>query len=113
MIDMSLNLEKPTLSRDVDIVLQQIDILFDTYSGEVFGEENYGSNFERFLWDMRVSNSSIEQYTKNLITSNVNLMGFEVNVEVLICQGTMNDIIIIRITLSRESEEYEKTYKIS
>lgn len=113
MIDLCVNKSNVILEHDVDLVLQQIDILFDTQVDEVFGEADYGSYFDQFLWDLSISNTYIEQYTDNLIRGSVNLLGYNVRSEVKIYQGTENDIILITIHLTRDAEDYEKTYKLS
>lgn len=112
MIDFSLNNDDVIISKDLDLVIQQIDLLLDTNTGEVFAE-NYGTWFEEFLYDLNISNNYISEYTKNMIQSNVNLLGYSVDVNTQICAGTERDIILITIELKRDYEEYSKTYKLS
>ena len=112
MIDFSLNNDEVIISKDLDLVIQQIDLLLDTNTGEVFAE-NYGTWFEEFLYDLNISNNYISEYTKNMIQSNVNLLGYSVDVNTQICAGTERDIILITIELKRDYEEYSKTYKLS
>ena len=113
MID--LNIEKqdnPVIQKDRDLVVQQIDLLFDTNTEEVFGEPGFGTNFEEFLWDLNVSNSYIRNYVYRAIMDNVNLLGYTVDVSVKIMQGTLNDIILIQVSLRRDGDYFEKTYKM-
>ena len=113
MIDLSIETtDKPVIQKDLDLVLQQIDLLFDTQTEEVFGEAAYGTYFEQFLWEMNTSDQYIKNYVERAIKDNVNLLGFDVQTDVKIVQGTLNDIILIQVILSREGEEYEKTYKL-
>lgn len=112
MVDFSINNEDVLISKDLDLVLQQIDLLFDTNTGEVFAEE-YGTWYEEFLYDLNISNNYISDYTKNMIVDNVNLLGFSVDVDTQICAGTERDIILITIELKRDYEDYSKTYKLS
>ena len=44
--------------------------------------------------------------------ASINLMGFVPEVEVLLLQGTEQDIALINIDLTRYNEQYTKTYKI-
>lgn len=113
MIDFSIEkTDSPIVQKDRDLVVQQIDLLFDTQTGEVFGEPEYGTYFEQFLWNLNISDSYIKNYVQRAIEDNINLLGYSVNVDVKILQGTLNDIIIIEVTLSREEDVYSKTYKL-
>ena len=112
MVDFSINKDEVILTGDVELVIQQLDLLFDTNTNEVFAEE-YGTWFEEFLYDLNISNSYISEYTKNMIVNNVNLMGFNVDVNTQLCAGTEHDIILVSIDLKRDYEEYSKTYKLS
>jgi hypothetical protein len=42
----------------------------------------------------------------------MNLMGWTLDVETELLQGTQNDIILIKIQLSKYEEVFEKIYKI-
>jgi hypothetical protein len=111
MKDFCLNNRKVFVSEEVESLLQQIDMLFDTNPTEVFGEE-YGSKFYDFLWDMKASANDISEYTKKIIYKDVVLNGWSLNVITDIIQGTLNDIILIRIQLSKYDETYEKIYRV-
>ena len=67
MIDFDLN-GAPTLNNDISLVLQQIDILFDTIPTEVLGDEDYGTKYHRFLYDLNISND----YIKHTVLSDLN-----------------------------------------
>lgn len=113
MIDFCLTTDAPILEHDVDLVLQQIDMLFDTDYHDVLGDDLYGSDYRKFLYNLTISNAAIEDYTLNNINKNVDLMGFTVSAEVNILLGELNDIILVTIELRKEGDIYEKTYKIS
>jgi hypothetical protein len=112
MVDLSLDTNSVTKKTDLENVIQQIEMLFDTSPFEVIGEPTYGSDFEKFLWNLNASNYDIEQYIESRIRSEVDLMGFEVNVNVSLLNGTENDIILADIIISRDGREYTKTYRI-
>jgi hypothetical protein len=61
MKDFCLDLRAITISDERDLLVQQIDMLFDTNPTEVFGEE-YGSEFYNLLWDLKLSNNDISEY---------------------------------------------------
>lgn len=113
MIDLSLDTDTVVKTTDLDNVIQQIEMLFDTSPFEVIGEPNYGSDFEKFLWNLNSSNYDIENYISSKIQNEVELLGFSVEVSVGIMEGTENDIILADITISRDGNSYAKTYRIS
>lgn len=112
MVDLSLDTRDVTKTSDLDNVIQQIEILFDTSPFDVIGETTFGSDFERFLWDLNASNYDIEQYINARIRSGVDLLGYSVNTKATLMKGTENDIILVDIIISRDGREYTKTYKI-
>lgn len=111
MKDFCIDLSAVTLSDEIDLLVQQIDMLFDTNPTEVFAED-YGSEFYNILWDLRLSNQDISDYAESVIYGYINLMGWTLNVETELLQGTQNDIILIKIQLSKYEEVFEKIYKI-
>jgi hypothetical protein len=42
----------------------------------------------------------------------MNLMGWDLNVETEFLQGTINDIMLVKIQLSKYDEVFEKIYRI-
>ena len=111
MIDFDLK-GAPILNNDISLVLQQIDILFDTIPTEVLGDVNYGTKYHKFLFDLNISN----EYIKHTVLSDLNsleLLGFAPNVEVHLLQGTEHDIVLVEIELVRDEEYYQKVYKIN
>lgn len=112
MIDFSINRNKGVLNNDIDLIKQQIDILFDTNKGEVLGEDQFGSQYDKYLYNLKISNESLRVNVLSDINS-LELFGFVPTVDVYLLQGTEQDIAIINIQLSRDGEIYEKTYRIS
>lgn len=113
MVDLSLDTETVVKTSDLDNVIQQIEMLFDTEPFDVIGEPTYGSDFDKFLWNLTASNYDIENYIRSRITYEVDLLGYDVDVVVGIMEGTENDIILVDITISRDGYNYSKTYKIT
>lgn len=114
MIDFSLSnklTDDCIVSNKLIYVLQQIDLLFDTCPGEVLGNMSFGTNYDKYLYNLSVSNSTLE----NKILSDLNtldLCGFSPSVNVHIVEGTVRDIAIINIKLTGDYEDYDKTYII-
>ena len=111
MKDFSLDSNSVVLSDERELLLQQIDLLFDTSENEVLGED-FGSNFYKFLWDLTASPSDITEYTKSIISANINLLGWDLDVETNILEGTKNDIILVTIKITKYDTQIEKTYKV-
>ena len=111
MIDFNIDKGSPVKSNDIEIVLQQIDILFDTIPTEVLGSEDFGTKYDTYLYDLNISASNLEQQVYSDLYS-LDLLGFTPKVEVHLLQGTEQDIALIDITLSRDDETYNKVYKI-
>lgn len=112
MIDFSRATSTPTIENTAEFVLQQIDILLDTDKGEVLGEPRFGSDYDKFLYELNISNTYIENYIYNNITENVDLMGWELGVHVDLMVGTKTDIILVEISVSKNNDVFSKVYKI-
>ena len=112
MIDFNIKSGSGVINSDLDIILQQIDLLFDTNRGEVLGDEAFGTQYDKYLYKLNISNEGLRSEVLSDLNK-IELFGFIPNVEVFMLQGTEQDIAIINIQLSRDREIYEKTYKIS
>ena len=102
----------PTTNLEVDLLIQQIDLLFDTTPTEVLGDEYFGTKYDYYLYDVKLSAENLKQIVKSDI-SGLNLMGWTFDVEVYLLQGTEQDIAVIQITFMKGTETVQKTYKIS
>lgn len=112
MIDFNINdNELSCLNREIDIILQEIDILFDTNPKEVLGYEEYGSQYDRYLYNLNASPEIIKSKIISDLQS-LNLFGYVPTVDVVLTAGTERDIIFIDIVLTKNNENYRKIYKI-
>ena len=111
MVDFNITPGDAVITSDIDIVLQQVDILFDTNPREVLGDEEYGSSYDEYLYTLKISAENLKSQVLKYLRS-LDLRGFEPSVEVLLLQGTEQDIAIIDISLTRYGEKYKKSYKI-
>ena len=112
MIDFSLAEGKATINNDIELLKQQIDILFDTRDMEVLGSCYYGTDYEKFLYDLSMSAPAIESAILSDLYS-LNTFGYSPSVHVDLFEGTENDIILVKINFVKESDNYEFTFKIS
>lgn len=111
-MDFNINEGKSLITNDVELLLQQIDILFDTTPREVLGSVDFGSEYDRYLYDLKVSEGSLEsKITSDLMS--LDLQGFSPSVKVYLLQGSERDIALIDIELTKDYSTYRKIYKIS
>lgn len=112
MIDFCNTTDAVVLNYELDLILQQLDMLFDTSYKEVLGELYYGTDFDKFLYDLNYSNYQIQQYISNAVANNVYSFDYNISVDVKLLDGTQNDIILVTINISKNGKIYEQTYKI-
>jgi hypothetical protein len=114
MVDFSLYKKsgKATINYEVDLLLQQVDLLFDSTPTEVLGDENFGTKYDTYLYDTKLSAANLKTIVEQDIAT-INLMDWSYEVEVHLLQGTEQDIAIINITFYKGVETVQKTYKIS
>lgn len=112
MIDFSADTANTIKWADRDILLQEIDLLFDTTPGEVLGQESFGTRYDRFLYNLSITNEGVRQQVLSDL-SKIDMRGYVPEVEVLLMEGTEHDIAFIRISLTREGETFNRTYRLS
>ena len=112
MIDFNLTSGAPIKNNEVDLIIQQIDILFDTNLKEVLGFELFGSKYDEYLYKLQVSNEYLKQTVQSDIES-LELFGYKPDVNVHLLQGTEQDIALIEIILTKDGDSYTQIYKIS
>lgn len=117
MIDINIgngynSTEKDILSNDVELLIQQVDMLFGTDKNSVLGDLDYGTNYDKYLYTTGISNAAMESKIISDLNT-LNLFGFKPSVKVILLEGTARDIALIDITLTGEYETYNKTYRIS
>ena len=112
MIDFNLNIGPAVNNNEESLILQQIDLLFDTDKAEVLGDEDFGTEYDRYLYNLNVSNAGLEEKILSDLSSLV-LFDYVPQVNVLFLQGTQQDIALINIVLTKDNLKIEKTYKIS
>lgn len=115
-VDISANGDSAVITNKFDFLLQEIDILFDTNPGEVLGDPDFGTDFEKFIWDLSVSNSEISSYVREKIRSNT-LSGMDFDITVSTTAVDVNehgDILLVQISIKdpSTSDAVAVTYKI-
>ena len=104
------------LTNKVDILLQSINLLFETSKDELFGNTEYGTNYEVFLYDLKANSDQItNQVYKDIYSLGSDILGnYKVNVNTILLQGTERDIALIEIDLYDpiNKENYNKIYRL-
>lgn len=100
------------ITSDTDYLKQEIKLMFDTRFGDLFGESGYGTDYMRFLYDLKASNSALETQMLHDLYE-LDLRGFIPEVKVYLLQGTERDIAVLDVTLTRGPEQVKTTYKIT
>ena len=111
MIDFNLKPGQPTINDDIDCLRQQIDILFDTTPGDLFGDIEYGTDYEKLLYELKLSADQLSSKMSQDL-SKLDLLGFRYHVESRLMQGTERDIALIEVDLQRGGIEDSKIYRI-
>lgn len=114
MVDFNLNdklSDEIVLGQDLQLLLQQVDLLFGTEPMDVLGDVNYGTCYDRYVYSVGISNRAIESKIMRDLRQ-LELFGFEPSVEVTLLEGTTRDIALIDITFTGEYESTNKTYII-
>lgn len=101
----------PVIEDDVACLIQQINILFDTTPGDLIGDTNYGTDYRKYLYDLKLGADQLKEIMTQDILS-LDLLGFTPVVEVYLMQGTEQDIALIQVDLYRSGEHYTRSYKI-
>lgn len=112
MIDFNLQNGLPYENDEVRLILQQIDILFDTNPGEVLGHVGYGTSYSEFLFNLQSSNNDIKQTIMSDL-STLELFGYMYDVDVNILMGSENDIILAKIIFQKDDNYFELPFKIT
>ena len=114
MVDFSLYKKggQSVINYEVDLLLQQVDLLFDTTPTEVLGDETFGTRYDDYLYDIKLSADNLKTIIEQDL-STLNLMGWKYEVEVHLLQGTEQDIALINISFYKGIESVQKIYKIS
>ena len=113
MIDFDSQEGAVVLDNEVDLIMQQVEILLDTRNGEVIGDYGYGTRLDVYLYNPNIGNKTVEDAIYSYITSNVELFGWQLEVDVEFLVGTHNDIMLVQISFSKNTDVYSKVYKVT
>lgn len=111
MQDFNLKSGEPIIEDDVALIWQQVDVLFDTYPGQLQGDLDYGTDYEHYLYELNVSPDDL-RYQMMRDLSLMDLRGYNPEIKVSLLKGTQRDIAVIEVDLYKHGKTYQKTYRI-
>ena len=111
MVDFNLQDGDPTINDDADIIKQQIAILFSTKPGDLMGDLTYGCDYERYLYDLKLTSYELsEQMLEDLYQ--MDLLGWYPEVDTKLLQGTERDIALINVNLKKGNQSFSQIYRV-
>ena len=113
MIDLCNTNDAPILDQDLDLILQQIEILFDTRPRDVLGDPDFGINFEDYLYNTSLGNKTVATQISSYINTHIETFDWRVSVNVDFLAGSDNDILMIMVSVSKDGDTYSKIYKVT
>lgn len=111
MQDLNLKAGVPVIESDIDLIWQQVDLLFDTYPGQLQGDLDYGTDYEHYLYELNVSSDDLK-YRMMRDLASMDLRGYEPDIDVQLLKGTQRDIAVINVNLRKYGKSYMKSYRI-
>ena len=111
MVDFNLKEGDLIIDNEEDLIWQQIDILFDTMPGLLHGDQDYGTDYEHFLFELNSSPDDLE-YKMERDLYKLNLFGYRPEIQVDLYKGTQHDIALIEVNLITANKKLTKRYKI-
>lgn len=95
------HIDQPEISASLDLLLQELDILFNTKEETVLGDLEFGLRLGRFLWKTNNNDRYIASYIKRKINSCCYMSEyFTIGVDVRILKGQNKDIGVVDISVS-------------
>lgn len=115
-IDPSLspNPELPIIWNKYDMLLQEIDVLFQTSNTDILCSGTGWPDIKDYIFKTKVSADTLEQKLSSLIYDKCpSATGVDIDVKVQIMQGSLSDIGVITVTISElDNVVNEKQYYV-
>ena len=95
------NSDEIIVSDDISVITQKIELCLFTNQGECAGDINFGCNLVQLLWQTSVSTDYIKSTILNQFATYIpELINYNYTVNVTISEGSLQDILIVDITIS-------------
>ena len=92
----------------INVIVQKLEMLLFTRTGEVYGQPDFGADLEFYLWQTDVSVKDL----KNLIINQINIyipelgqIGYTLDVNVY--EGSVQDILVLDFVIKGYNVEFK------
>lgn len=104
--------KEPVIDHQFDLFLQELDILFKTPRGSVFGNREFGQSTEDLLWKTNMNTDYMKiSITEQIKSSCYMNEYYKWSVDVKVLKGTSRDIGLIDIVIRDLTTDAELTTK--
>lgn len=91
----------------INVVVQKLEMLLFTRTGEVYGEPFFGADLEFYLWQTDVSVKDLRSLIINQISTYIpelDNMGYTLDINVY--EGTVQDILVLDFVIKGYNVEF-------
>ena len=91
----------------VNVVVQKLEMLLFTRTGEVYGQPLFGADLEFYLWQTDVSVKDLRSLIVNQISTYIpemDTMGYSLDINVY--EGTVQDILVLDFVIKGYNVEF-------
>lgn len=85
---------------EIEVIIQKLEMILFTNKGEVLGDVNFGVSLEYYLWQTRVTSSSLKNKIEEQISlyiPELNSLGYDLTVDLF--EGTVRDILYLNFII--------------
>jgi hypothetical protein len=91
----------------INVIVQKLEMLLFTRTGEVYGQPTFGADLEYYLWQTSVSVKDLRSLIVSQITTYIpelDTMGYSLDINVY--EGTVQDILVLDFTIKGYNVEF-------
>jgi len=91
----------------INVIIQKLEMLLFTRTGEVYGQSEFGADLEYYLWQTDVSVKDLRSLISSQITTYIpelDTMGYTLTVNVY--EGSVQDILVLDFVIKGYNVEF-------
>jgi phage baseplate assembly protein W len=91
----------------INVIVQKLEMLLFTRTGEVYGQPDFGADLEFYLWQTSVSVKDLRTLIVNQITTYIpelDTMGYTLTINVY--EGSVQDILVLEFVIKGYNVEF-------
>jgi len=86
---------------EIEVIVQKLEMILFTNKGEVLGDNEIGANLEYYLWQTRVTSSSLKNKVEEQISMYIpELISLGYSLEVVLYEGVVRDILFLNFIIN-------------